>query len=164
MSTITVIKRSHRGDILFQYEGELVERGETWVCIRALFDLYDRDKGYVVFRRGDTFIEWHYTDRWYNVFEMHDVSDGHLKGWYCNIARPALIRDDVVEADDLALDVFVDPNGNLLVLDEDEFAALEITDAERLQALATVDVIRGLVQRRETPFEGIRGDAPNRVE
>jgi protein associated with RNAse G/E len=152
MSEITVVKRSHTGGPMLHYTGDVVERGETWVCLRARFSRDDRDAGYVVFRRGDLFTEWFYADRWYNVFEMRDANDGHLKGWYCNVTHPAVIRESSIEADDLALDVFVSPNGNILVLDEDEFAALSLSDDERRLALMAVEEIKGMVARREQPF------------
>ena len=152
MSQITIVKRSHTGETLVEYSGDVVERGETWVCVRATFNHDDKVRDYVTFRRGDTFIEWHYADRWYNVFEMHDVSDGHLKGWYCNITRPAEISDSRVIADDLALDAFVSPDGSILVLDEDEFADLNISAEERRLALMAIEEIRGMVARRESPF------------
>ena len=43
-------------------------------------------------RRGDRFIETYYTDRWYNIFEIHAREDDRLKGWYCNIAKPAVME------------------------------------------------------------------------
>lgn len=155
MSEITVIKRNHHGEPTYKYSGEVVERGKTWVCVRAALNRDDHDEGYVVFRRGDIFIEWHYADRWYNIFEMHDVADGHLKGWYCNVTRPAVIRENKVEADDLALDVFVSPVGEILVLDEDEFIAIDLADHERLLALMVVDEIRGMVKRQDAPFDRV---------
>src|SRR5205085_3530918 len=121
---------------------EVLMQGKTWVCIEATFNNPDKDAGYVVFRRGDTFIEWYYSERWYNVFELYDVDDGQHKGWYCNITRPAKISEDLITADDLALDVFVTPEGEITVLDEDEFAALNLPPNERRAALAAVQAIR----------------------
>jgi predicted RNA-binding protein associated with RNAse of E/G family len=158
MSEITIIKRSHRGEPLIEYSGEVVARGETWVCVQATFNYDDKPVGPIVFRRGDVFIEWHYADRWYNVFEIHDVSDGHLKGWYCNVTRPALITDSRVVADDLALDAFVSPDGDMLVLDEDEFAELDISAEERRLALMAIEEIRGMMERKEQPFGEVMSD------
>lgn len=152
MSEITIIKRSHRGETLIEYSGDVVARGETWVCVRATFNHDDKIRDYVAFRRGDIFYEWHYADRWYNVFEMHDVTDGHFKGWYCNVTRPARITDSTVAADDLALDAFISPDGAMLVLDEDEFAALDLSDDERRHARHAIEQIRGMVERRAPPF------------
>lgn len=155
MSEITIVKRDHRGNPLLEYSGEVIDRGETWVCVRARFNHDDKPVGNVVFRRGDTFIEWHYADRWYNVFELHDVTDGHLKGWYCNVTRPAVIREHKVEADDLALDLLVSPDGDVRVLDEDEFIALDLENDERLLAMMVVDEIRNMVKRHDAPFDRV---------
>ena len=62
--------------------------------------------------------EWFYSDRWYNVFRLEDVDDDRLKGWYCNIGRPARLGKAVVAYDDLALDVFVTPEGGVTVLQQ----------------------------------------------
>lgn len=152
---ITLIKRNWKGEQKLVYTGDEVSRGETWICVRALFRNPDKDAGYVIFRRNDTFIEWHYSDRWYNVFELHDVDDGHLKGWYCNIARPATITEDTIEADDLALDVFIAPDGSILLDDEGEFADIKISEAERDAAWAAVETLRLMVENRAEMFAAI---------
>ncbi len=150
---ISLIKQNHLGEKVWEYSGELLARGATWVCVRAPFNHDDKDAGYVVFRRGDTFIEWHYSDRWYNVFELYDFECGHLKGWYCNITRPAIIEDDTVRADDLALDVFVDTNGHILLLDEDDFAALDLSADEQRASRDAVEAIRLAAAECKPPFE-----------
>jgi predicted RNA-binding protein associated with RNAse of E/G family len=155
MSEITIIKRDHNGKPVLQYSGEVTARGEAWVRVRATFNYDDKPVGSITFRRGDVFTEWHYADRWYNVFEIYDVDDGRLKGWYCNVTRPAVIRENTVEADDMALDMLVLPDGAIQILDEDEFTALDLPDDERLLAILAVQEIRGLVERKEAPFEGV---------
>jgi hypothetical protein len=129
VSQITICKLDHRGNLKFEYHGEIVERGDGWVCLRAPFVAEQADLGFVVFRRGDVFTEWHYAYRWYNVFQINSGEDGSLKGWYCNITRPAIFvengEETLVSAEDLALDVYVMPDGRIRVLDEDEFKALE---------------------------------------
>lgn len=151
MMTI-VHKNNHRGEKLLEYSGEIIGRGEGWLCLRARFNYPDKDAGYVVFRQGDTFVEWYYSERWYNVFALYDVSDGQFKGWYCNITRPAQLSDDLITADDLALDVFVSPLRDVLVLDEDEFVALELPPDEQRAAWDAVDAIRQAVVAGEAPF------------
>src|SRR5690606_22356642 len=148
----TVHKCNHLGEKVWQYDGEVVERGDTFVCLVAYFGRDDLDAGYVVFRRGDRMTEWFYSDRWYNVFRLEDVDDGRLKGWYCNIGRPARMTGTVVAYDDLALDVFVSPEGGVTVLDEDEFAALALPPDEVASAWAAVDAIRAAVDARAYPF------------
>jgi uncharacterized protein len=155
MTPITVYKRDHRGRPVWHYTGTVAERGPDWVRLHAYFGRELVDIGLVTFRRGDLMVEWFYADRYYNVFQLHDGDGGPIKGWYCNITRPADITADTVAADDLALDVFVSPRGEITVLDEDEFAALELDPAEQAAALAAVDEIRGHVRQRQGPFVAI---------
>lgn len=150
---ITVRKLDDNGREVFSYKGELVERGDNWILVEAYFTRDDVDDGYVVFRKGDRYLEWFYTDRWYNIFELHDVSDDHLKGWYCNITRPARISDDSVSWSDLALDVFISPAGEVLIVDEDEFTALPLDESMRRQAWDAVAALKDQLKRRESPFD-----------
>jgi protein associated with RNAse G/E len=150
---ITVYKHDHTGKTVLIYAGEVVERGATWVKLQARFNHDDYDAGYHVFRRNDLFIEWFYSDRPYNIFKMYGARDGLLKGWYCNVTRPAVLMESEVHADDLALDVFVSPAGEIIVLDEDEFAALDLSDDERRMALDAIETLKKLAASGEAPFD-----------
>ena len=155
MRDFTIIKRDALGVEQLSYQGVLVTRGESCVCIDAAFALPDRDLGYIQLRRGDRFREWFYADRWYNIFRVNDADTLALKGWYCNITRPALIGAGQVAAEDLALDVFVYPDGRTLLLDEDEFLALDLTAHEERKAWQAVKSIKRQVSRRLPPFDEI---------
>ncbi len=152
MTPITVEKRNHRSQPVVQYQGEVIERSDTWVCLRAVFERKAANLGFVTFHPGDVFIEWFYADRWYNIFQVHEGNSSHLRGWYCNITRPAQIDVGLVVADDLELDVFVMPNGAIILLDEEEFGALDLTIEERMAALRAIESIRDRVSAREAPF------------
>jgi hypothetical protein len=89
-------------------------------------------------KRADRFVELFYTDRWYNIFEIHDRDTDALKGWYCNISQPAVFEsDEVLSFIDLALDLWVTPDGNQIILDEDEFKDLNLDESTRNKALET---------------------------
>jgi len=153
--SFTVHKCDHLGQITLSYTGEVVAQGVGWVCIVAPFGLADRDLGYIVLKQGDSFTEWFYADRYYNVFAIHDRDDGALKGYYCNLTRPAILEANSLRADDLALDLFVAPDGSTRLLDEDEYAALALDDAERQQvALALAELYR-LIAARAQPFDAL---------
>ncbi len=156
MDRFTVIKLDARGEHELSYAGVLRERAADFVCIDALFDMPDRDLGYITLRRGDHFREWFFCDRWFNVFRVSDGETSRLKGWYCNITRPPAIALDKVAAEDLCLDVFVYPDGQTLLLDEAEFAELNLPKNEVEKAWQAVDAIRWLVSKRLPPFEEIR--------
>ena len=149
---ITVYKLDHSGQEKFVYSGEVLERTETMVVLEARFGRERMELGYVTLTPGDRFIEYFYSDRWYNVFAIYDAADESFKGWYCNITRPAILTKDSVRAEDLALDYFVQPSGRDFVLDEDEFAALPLPTADRAAAQAALEELRKLAARRIGPF------------
>ncbi|MFQ5434792.1 MAG: DUF402 domain-containing protein [Anaerolineae bacterium] len=146
-----VYKLDEHGRTVWQYPAAVLAWLADGVRLEAFFDRDDMDLGFVWFRRGDRFMETFYSDRWYNVFAVYEGADGRLKGWYCNVCRPAVITETAVRCEDLALDVWVNPDGSHLILDEDEFAALALTAAERNQAGAAVAELLDLAQKGELP-------------
>lgn len=149
---ITVHKLNEHGKEVWRYSGEVLERSDNSITLQAQFDHGDLDFHRLQIRRGDRFIETFYSDRWYNIFAIYDVDDNHHKGWYCNIARPARFEAEDIFADDLALDLIVTPEGESLVLDEDEFAALEISPEEHQRALETLADLITMAANKSGPF------------
>ncbi len=108
------------------YPADLIERTATRIVLRAVWMLPLVDLGMLQFAPGDLLYETFYTDRWYNVFAVYTPAHT-LKGWYCNLARPARLRADAVESDDLLLDLVVLPDGSAPhLLDEAEYAAWDL--------------------------------------
>ena len=131
---IKVLKKNLKDEITWQYEGQVLRREPNVVVLEAFFNRPDMPFMDVTLKENDRFVETFYTDRWYNIFEIYDRDDGKLKGWYCNVCRPAVLTDGAVSYVDLALDLWVSADGKQAVLDEDEFAALSLDDSERDQA------------------------------
>jgi hypothetical protein len=129
-----VQKKNLAGEVTWQYEGVIVRREPNAVVLEALFNRPDTPFLDIVLKENDRFVETFYSDRWYNIFEIHDRDDDALKGWYCNITRPALFLDGRLEYVDLFLDLWVSVNGTQAVLDEDEFLAADLDEATRLGA------------------------------
>ncbi|HEY7832698.1 MAG TPA: DUF402 domain-containing protein [Ktedonobacterales bacterium] len=153
---ITVEKLDGQGRVVVAYRGAVRERFAGGLRLEARWELPARDLGYTRFEPGDRFIEWFYTDRWYNIFEIHAATTGTLRGWYCNVAAPARLTDATVSCRDLLLDLWVAPDGTARVLDEDEFAADTTLDPPtRAAALAALAALRALVDRRAPPFDAI---------
>ncbi|NET73849.1 MAG: DUF402 domain-containing protein [Sphaerospermopsis sp. SIO1G2] len=154
-----VRKLNAAGVEVWRYDvARVLAQDERSIQIEAFFKLpAERDEGYVVFKPQDRAVEYFYSQRWYNVFAIYDRDDGRLKGWYCNICRPAQWDDEAISCEDLALDVWVPYDaedgraGEPLILDEDEFLALSISDEERMQAQSGVGMILGLAQANELP-------------
>jgi len=145
MEPIHVLKRDLQGEITWQYEGLILECGKEFVCLEARFNRADMPFMGVVLKENDRFVETFYTDRWYNIFEIHDRDDDHIKGWYCNLGRPAVWdAADTISYVDLALDLWVATDGTQTVLDEDEFEALGLDNDQREQVLAGLATLQAL--------------------
>ncbi|HZR40124.1 MAG TPA: DUF402 domain-containing protein [Ktedonobacteraceae bacterium] len=149
---VTVVKLNTAGEARIQYEGEIVKHLVDGVIIQAYWKQATKDLGYVCFEPGDRFTEYYYNDRWYNIFDIASA-DGQRKGWYCNIAQPASIFDERIEQVDLLLDVWVDPRGVPLVLDEDEFEADNTLSPElRKRAQDGLRELLEMIAEQKQPF------------
>ena len=148
---ITVQKKNPAGQITYEYEGVLLSRDERSITLEASFDRADMPFMDVVFKTGDRFVEYYYTDRWYNIFAIHDREDGKVKGWYCNIGEPAVFEDGIVSYVDLALDLWVSVDGKQTVLDEDEFEKLGLNEELRSSALRALNELKNLFLNSKPP-------------
>ena len=145
MEPINVWKRNVQGEVTWQYSGLILERGADFVRLEARFNRDDTPFMGIVLKRNDRFVETFYTARWYNIFEVHDRDDDRVKGWYCNLGRPAVWGEpDTISYVDLALDLWVAVDGTQTVLDEDEFEALALDDALKAQVLEALDELKRL--------------------
>ena len=147
--TIKVQKRNLGGEVVYEYEGELLHRAENSVTLEALFTRDDLPFMGVVLQKDDRFVEYYYSDRWYNIFEIHDRDDDNLKGWYCNIGMPAVIEDGIVSYVDLALELWVSTSGDQTVLDEDEFESLGLSEELRASALNGLEELKLLFENKK---------------
>ena len=145
---IKVLKKNLEGRVTWQYEGQVLRREQNAVVLEAFFNRPDLPFMDVTLKENDRFVETFYTDRWYNIFEIYDRDDGRLKGWYCNVGRPAILSEDTVSYVDLALDLWVSADGKQTVLDEDEFEALSLDDSEREKALNALAELQRLFKKR----------------
>ncbi len=148
MAPITVVKRNLEGEETFRYSGKVLERSPSHIMLEAYFNRPDLPFHGIVLGKGDRFVEMYYSERWYNIFEIHDRDDDHLKGWYCNIGFPAEIDEDTVSYIDLALDLLVYPDGRQLVLDEDEFTALPLPPHIREQGKASLMELQDIFKEK----------------
>ncbi len=152
---VTVVKLNTLGEVKIQYQGEVIEWLATGVIILAYWSFPAKNLEYTTFEPGDSFHEYFYTDRWFNIFEITGV-DAVRKGWYCNIAAPAVISADHIEQVDLLLDVWVTPGGKTLILDNDEFDADTTLSAEqRAGAHRGLQELLAIVAARQETFASI---------
>ena len=151
MKELTVYKLDENGNHVWEYPAIELERGSSFIRLCAFFNRDDLDLGFAIFARGDRFVEYFYNDRWYNVFAVHDGDSERLKGWYCNVCRPAVLGETTIHCEDLALDVWAAPDGKPLILDEDEFAELAITANERAHGMEALTALLRLAENGLLP-------------
>ncbi len=148
---VTVLKLNLEGKVTWQYDGRVLRRESNAVILEAYFNRPDMPFADTVFKEHDRFVETYYTDRWYNLYEIHDRDDDALKGWYCNVSRPAVVGLDTVSYVDLAIDLWVSPNGKQTVLDEDEFEALPLDAEERATARSALGELKAAFESKRPP-------------
>ena len=149
---LTVHKLDAQGREVWRYPGRTLEIAPDRIVLEAEFGRPPMEVGGLRMEPGDRFVETFYMDRWYNVFAVYQGRGPRLRGWYCNIARPARVEAGDVYAEDLALDLIVLPDGTSHVLDRDEFDVLSLSDHDREQALQGLADLTRRVQRGEEPF------------
>ena len=127
------------GRTKIRYPAELLHDDGTRIAVRAPWagDV-TRDFGFVRFEQGDVFTEFYWRDRWYAVKEVR-TAGGTLKGWYCDITRPATLTGTELVVEDLDLDLWRSADGtDVRRLDEDEFAESGLAERDPEAAAAAV--------------------------
>ncbi|MBJ6638062.1 DUF402 domain-containing protein [Streptomyces sp. DHE7-1] len=146
------------GHTKIRYPAELLHEDGVRVSVRAPWAGEGvRDFGFVRFEPGDVFTEHYWLDRWYAVKEVR-AGDGTLKGWYCDITRPAVRSGTELVVEDLDLDLWCSADGrDVRRLDEDEFAESGLAERDPGAASAAVAALDELeTLAREVGF----GDLP----
>ncbi|EDY58660.1 MULTISPECIES: DUF402 domain-containing protein [Streptomyces] len=130
------------GRTKIRYEAGLLTDDGNRVTVRAPWAGEGvRDFGFVRFEPGDVFTEHYWRDRWYAVKEVRS-SDGTLKGWYCDITRPATLDGAELVVEDLDLDLWVSADGTeVLRLDEDEFEESGLRERDPAAASAATTAL-----------------------
>jgi hypothetical protein len=143
---VNIIKMNTQHEEVWRYPGRIIARDLHSVLVEAFFNIDDRPFHGITLRTNDRSIERYYSNRWYNIFEIHDRDDDRLKAWYCNVTSPAVFNPGKITYIDLALDILVYPDGDYLILDEDEFDALDLDDYSRQKALQALDALKTIVE------------------
>lgn len=151
MPVMKILKKNLADEVTWQYDSEVLRRDETSITVEAFFNRDDMPFQEIILKRNDRFVETFFADKWYNIFEIYDRDDGKLKGWYCNITKPAVIEDGHVSYVDLALDLWVSTNGTRKVLDEDELEELGLDEAMKQKAFASLHELEQYFESKNPP-------------
>ncbi|MGV9510033.1 DUF402 domain-containing protein [Streptomyces tendae] len=139
------------GRTKIRYAATLLHDDGTRLAVRAPWAGDGvRDFGFVRFEAGDVFTEYYWRDRWYSVKEVR-TAGGVLKGWYCDVTRPAVLTGTELVVEDLDLDLWRSADGtDVRRLDEDEFAESGLADRDpgaAAAAVAALDELERLARR-----------------
>jgi predicted RNA-binding protein associated with RNAse of E/G family len=84
-----------------------------------------RIEGAVVLETGSDVIWFTFPDAWHDIGIFHRA-DGSVTGTYANILTPCVFEEGGIwRTTDLFLDLWVDPSGRLLTLDEEDLVEAE---------------------------------------
>ena len=104
MQQLTNVVLTKAGRVKIRYQARLLADNGIRISVLAPWSASGvRDFGFVRFEPGDMFTEHYWRDRWYAVKEVRD-GEGVLKGWYCDITRPAVVRDSVAGGTELEVE------------------------------------------------------------
>jgi len=149
---MTITKLDPDGKPVLSYPGEVGRHDDELITARCVWTGTEPwDLGAFSLEPGDVFLEHYYPGEWFNVFEIHEAS-GALKGWYCNLTRPVEVSRDEIRWWDLALDLLVLPDGEQILLDEDEFEALCPSAALRVRVENALRTLRRWLREGHPPF------------
>ena len=143
---VNIIKMNTQHEEVWRYPGRIIARGPHSLLVEAFFNIDDRPFHGITLRTNDRSIERYYSNCWYNVFEIHNRDDDRLKAWYCNVTSPAEFSQGKITYIDLALDILVYPDGEYLILDEDEFDALDLDEYNRRKALQALHTLKTIIE------------------
>ncbi|MDZ4699336.1 MAG: DUF402 domain-containing protein [Rhodothermales bacterium] len=159
MNRLKVISKKYNGSFRSTSEGLHLDAGADHICVLArpdeTFFYHSHGKSYTN-RNG--MLQYYFTDRWYNVMHMCD-STGSDWAMYINLCAPAVLDGDTLTWVDLDLDYLVTLDGEVKLLDEEEFAQ----NSKRWRyPKAMVDTVRdvtdnlaGLIDDAAFPFNHI---------
>ncbi|MGD8867581.1 MAG: DUF402 domain-containing protein [Gemmatimonadales bacterium] len=108
-----------------------------------------------IYEPGAPIVWYVFPTAWYDIGRFH-LRDGTFTGYYVNLITPPHLGARTWTLFDLCLDVWIEPGGDFIVLDQDEFDEavdnhwLDVTTAER--ARHELDqVLRALAADRFPP-------------
>ena len=97
---------------------------------------------------------FYYTKRWYNIISMVRKTGIY---YYCNLASPSLYDGEAIKNIDYDLDVKVFPNGEYVILDENEYEyhASVMNYPENIKKIISsqMEELLDLIVNKKEPFD-----------
>ncbi len=157
---VRIVKLRPDGSEATTYEGVELPGPfpEDWRAFRADWTVGTINAGGLVFEIGDYVHEYFSPTAWFDVFALFSHND-QLKGWYGNVTWPTMFEQgpdgETIVWHDLFVDLIGFPDGQYLILDEDELRASEMMEEEPglvALILAARDTMVERFRNRDFPF------------
>lgn len=149
---VRVILLTLHGFVRHAWEGILEQEDDQNLIVRALSrkELVFPD---VTIQRGDRLVVYFPKKEWFYI-QKYLSADLKVKGWYCNIGTPIAFENSTIQTQDLILDIFVKPEGEYKIIDEDEFEAerQSLNDQTVQRILEAKDKLIAMIKARQSPF------------
>ncbi len=137
------------------WKGKLIHETEEIIIFEGVFDEEIKHPYLDVIRRGTISIEYYWKNRWYNIFRFVEP-EGGLRNFYCNINRPPVIENGILNFIDLDIDVLIWKDWTYEILDLGEFQenAQIFNYSAKLQnkVWQSLDELLKLIENKDFPF------------
>ena len=153
---ITVNALKYDGQIRRSWTAGLIKQDTDLIVAVGVFEGSVEHGDLGLIQQGTISFEYFWPTRWYNVFRFTEP-DGSFRNFYCNIAMPPRVHDDVLEFVDLDIDIVIWPEGHREVLDMGDFEAnaerYAYPEDVRFKALHALDDLIRSIDAAEFPFD-----------
>jgi protein associated with RNAse G/E len=144
--------------ILLRFNGEVrdswranVESCSDKIIVLRAISTKRVDFASFTIEQGEQVRQYFLLKDWFYIQEYSD-STGRLKGWYCNIGTPPVVKNPTITIRDLILDILVSADLSYEVLDEDEL--------EEKRVLMPATTLRKINEAREKLVQMVEGRKP----
>jgi hypothetical protein len=153
---ITIRACKFDGSIHRTWKAELIKHDPPLIVLDGVFDFEINHPSLGYIKKGTRSIEYHWSDRWYNVFCFFEP-DGAFRNYYCNINIPPEFDGDVLSFIDLDLDILVSDDWTYKILDREEFETnsekFNYPNNLKMRIEEAMTELLSLIQNREFPFD-----------
>ncbi|MDD3348478.1 MAG: DUF402 domain-containing protein [Bacilli bacterium] len=153
MKNLDIISFKHDGELhrVWKNVVKIHEDDEITVIVNNKVDVIDGDGR--KWKTREPAICYFFTKYWFNVICMIRGTDIY---YYCNLSSPFIIDSEGLKYIDYDLDVKVFPDGEILVLDKDEYD-FNIKDLHYSQQIIEIiknntNILIGMIKNKENPF------------
>lgn len=153
MDHIDIISFKHNGDLhrVWKNVYKIYESDELVVIVNNKVDVIDGDGR--KWKTREPAICYFFKNYWFNVICMIRTYDIY---YYCNLSSPYVLDNEGLKYIDYDLDVKVFPDGEILILDKDEYdfnkADMDYPNEIRVIIKKNLDTLISLIKNKKDPF------------